>query len=315
MFGDSLRPTSVFQSREPNGFPVANIDILLGGGGSYNVAENNRALPTDRVYAQYNGFYNAINFPAAGTTGLQMYTVGVEKTLLDGLLSVDVRMPFNSGFDFQSNAIATDSGNIGNLSMFLKGLAYQDEDIALSGGLGIGLPTGSDVVSRFNQNQLTIRNEAVHLMPFVACLVTPNDDWFFQGFSQIDFAASGNDVVSSQTGRVGTYTEQNLLHFDSTVGRWLVRNQGYKYLSGIAAVLELHYVSTIQDTDRVQIQGGPLDTISNAANRVDLLNLTSGLHFQLTPKSNFRVGAVVPLRASPDRVFSSEIQLSFNRLF
>jgi hypothetical protein len=45
------------------------------------------------------------------------------------------------------------------------------------------------------------------------------------------------------------------------------------------------------------------------------LNLTSGLQAQLGSASSLRVGAVVPLRDQPDRVFDSEVQVSFNRRF
>ena len=315
MFGDSLRPTGSLVFREQTGQLGSNINLMLAGGGSYNVAENNKALPMDRVYFQYNGFANALPSNPGGQTSLHMYSLGFEKTFFDGLWSVDLRMPFNSGFAFNSNSLSSDSGNVGNLSMFLKGLLYQDEGLAIASGLGIGLPTGSDSVTTTQFDQLTVQNQAIHLMPFLAFTAAPNEDWFFQAFTQIDFAASGNDVVSSQ-GALGVYTEQNILHLDTTIGRWFAQNLGYRHLSGIAGVLELHYASSIQDSDSVPVSGGSLlGEINVPDNRFDLLNLTSGLHFQLTPLSNLRVGAVVPLRASPDRVFDSEIQASFNRYF
>lgn len=315
MFGDSLRPTGSLVFREATGQLGSNLNLMLAGGGSYNVAENNKALPMDRVFFQYNGFANALPSNPGGQTSLHMYSLGFEKTFFDGLWSVDVRMPLNSGLAFNSNSLSSDSGNVGNLSMFLKGLLYKDESLAISSGLGIGLPTGSDSVTTTQFDQLTVQNQAIHLMPFLAFSAAPNEDWFFQAFTQIDFAASGNDVLSSQRA-LGVYTEQNILHFDTTIGRWFAQNLGYRHLSGIAGVLELHYASSIQDSDNVPVSGGFLTGQINVPdNRFDLLNLTSGLHFQLTPLSNLRVGAVVPLRASPDRVFDSEIQVSFNRYF
>ena len=315
MFGDSLRPTASLVFREQTGQLGSNISLMLAGGGSYNVAENNKALPMDRVYFQYNGFANAIPSSLGGPTSLHMYTLGFEKTFFDGLWSIDLRMPFNSGLAFNSNTLSSDSGNVGNLSMFLKRLLYKDEGLAIAGGLGVGLPTGSDVITTTQFDQLTVQNQAVHLMPFLAFTAAPNEDWFFQAFTQIDFAASGNNVASSQQ-QFGKYTEQNILHLDTTIGRWFVQNQGYRYLNGIAGVLELHYASSIQNSDNVSVSSGSLlGQINVPDNRFDLLNLTSGLHFQLTPLSNFRVGAAVPLRASPDRVFDSEIQASFNRYF
>jgi hypothetical protein len=315
MFGDSLRPTASLAIASDTGQSLRNMNLMLAGSASYNVAANNKALPMDRVFFQYNGFANAIPSSPGGPTSLHMYTLGFEKTFFDGLWSVDLRMPFNSGLAFNSNTLSSDSGNVGNLSMFLKRLLYKDEGLAIASGLGVGLPTGSDVVTTTQFDQLTVQNQATHLMPFLAFTTAPNEDWFFQAFTQIDFAASGNNVASSQR-QFGKYTEQNILHLDTTLGRWFVQNQGYRYLNGIAGVLELHYATSIQNSDNVPIFGGSLKGQINVPdNRFDLLNLTSGLHFQLTPLSNFRVGAVAPLRASPDRVFDAEIQASFNRYF
>jgi hypothetical protein len=117
----------------------------------------------------------------------------------------------------------------------------------------------------------------------------------------------------------GPFTEQNLLHVDLSAGRWLYRDDYARYGTGLAALFELHYTTTIQDADAVPfVTPGSIaagGTITNAFNRIDVLNLTAGLHFQLTDLSNLRVAAVVPLRTDPDRQFDSEIQVSFNRYF
>ena len=191
--------------------------------------------------------------------------------------------------------------------------------MGISGGLGVGLPTGSDVVTTTTANgrtnRLTVQNQAVHLMPFVAMTATPNETWFIQSFTELDFAASGNNVDSSN-GRLGTYTEQNLLHLDTTLGRWLTRDRGNRYLRGIAGVIELHYTTTLQNSDRIPINNQQFNgLIGVPGNRIDMLNLTSGLHFQLSPLANFRVGAVVPMRTQSNRMFDSEIQATFNRYF
>lgn len=156
MFGDSLRPTGSLVFKDATGQLGSNLNLMLAGGGSYNVAENNKALPMDRVFFQYNGFANALPSNPGGQTSLHMYSLGFEKTFFDGLWSVDVRMPFNSGLAFNSNSLSSDSGNVGNLSMFLKGLLYKDESLAISSGLGIGLPTGSDSVTTTQFDQLTV---------------------------------------------------------------------------------------------------------------------------------------------------------------
>jgi hypothetical protein len=202
--------------------------------------------------------------------------------------------------------------------MYLKGLLYADENSAWATGLGIGLPTGSDLNTRtnFNNEFVTVRNETVNLMPFVASTITPNDRWFIQSFGQLLFNTSGDEVVN-QGGVAGVFTQQNLLQADIGIGRWLWKDSTRPYFTGLAGVFELHYTSTIQNSDVVRLPptGFLAGDVSNAANRVDILNLTSGIHTQLGPMSSLRVGAVVPLKENPDRVFDSELQVSFNRRF
>ena len=329
MFGDTLPPLVTFGIKRNQGatdLPRDAYSAPLGGGGSYNVSENNTAIPTDRVYFVYNAFYNAISTsqvfgsPQTRSIDLHRYVAGFEKTFLDGNVSLDVRMPLLSGFELSNPVLTSDMGNLGNLTMFAKGLVYADEDVAVATGLGIGLPTGSDLNTRtlapFVSESLVVRNQAVRLMPFVAATMNLNDQWFLQSFGQMNFAASGNEVAN-QNGVIGVFNEQHLLQTDLGLGRWIWRDATRPVLTGLAGVLELHYTTTVQETDTVQLSGGNLlnGSLSNSANRQDLLNLTSGLQAQLGAATSLRVGAVVPLRDQPDRVFDSEVQVSLNRKF
>lgn len=321
MFGDTLPPLVSYIPSGQTGIRNIGISTALNGGASYNIAENNTSIPTDRVYFMYNAFYNALatNVPdpvlpqtITNSVDLHRYVLGFEKTFLDGDMSLDVRMPFFSGLDASAPLTSVTTGNVGNLAMYLKGLVYIDENVAVATGVGLGLPTGSDVQMQNALGSMTIENESVRIMPFVAMTSNLNDSWFLQYFNQLNFAASGSDVVADRT-QVGVFTEQSLLQFDLGLGRWLWRNGSM----GLAAVSELHYTSTMQDSDQVIIPltnsgGGQLLV---PANRLDILNMTMGAHMQLTPMSTLRVGAVAPLKSDPDRVFDSELQVYFNRFF
>ncbi len=317
MFGDTLRPLASLLVT-PNLAPNTSADLALAGASNFNAAENNRALPTDRVFFGYNGFFNAVDMitpNGAQSSDIHMYKIGFEKTLLDGQWSIEARMPLLSSLAMNSQVLSTDAGNVGNLSIFAKRLLVADDGNAIAAGLGFGLPTGQDLIVQAGQNQLRFTNEALHLMPFVAWTSAPTDDLFVNAFGQVDFAASGNDVVSPG-GVQGTFNDQNLLHLDASLGRWLISNTGRRYLTGVAGLLELHYTSTLQDSDVINAtQAGLPGFIVVAGNRRDLLNLTSGVHVQLGPASNLRVGVVSPLRAAPDRAFDSEIQVVLNRVF
>ena len=114
--------------------------------------------------------------------------------------------------------------------------------------------------------------------------------------------------------------EQNLLHLDLGGGYWLRRNPGGGGLTGLAAILELHYVSSLQDADQVELMAvGPggvaACNLFSLANRFDQLNLTVGLHGELWDRTTCRVGGVFPLktRRSPlengDRNFDAEVMV------
>jgi hypothetical protein len=325
MFGDLVFPAgSILLQQRTEGNVVATLP--LGGGRSFKIGENNKPIPMDRIYFNYNGYVNAVTLasapfgpPVPNDTNLNQYTLGFEKTFLDGFWSIDVRMPLMDGFRDASDGFAIDSGRYGNLAAYLKHLIYQDDQLAIAYGCGIGLPTGSNLDTFVDGDQITIQNDAVHLLPYIGFFDQLSEDWFFQGFFGLDFATTGNDVVIGPPGRiVGRYNEQNLAHADLSLGRWLYRNPDAMYGQGLAGVFELHYTTTIQDSDRLAVQairGGGNGILGNSANRLDLLNLTAGLHWQITEVSNFRVGCAVPLRVNPDRAFDAEIQASFNRHF
>ncbi len=328
MFGDSIGNMGQLSVSAQNTNFLT--DLPLGGGRNLKVAENNKALPMDRVYFVYNGFQNAATIaqganPAALVPrdgNLNRYTFGIEKTFLDGQWSVDVRMPVTDNFGFSNPAFAFDSGDIGNLALFLKHWCYSSDSLSVAGGLGLGLPTGSDLNGQINQTNFTLRNDAVHLVPYIGFLMLPTDACFIQGFVDADIAASGNAVdFGPLRSQAGTLTEQNLLHVDLSAAHWVYRNEVATYVTGVAAITELHYTSAMQDADgfAFTVAGGAgpagVGTFQNLANRTDILHLTAGLHFQIGDVSNLRVGCVVPVRNAPDRQFDSEIQVSFNRSF
>ncbi|MGC4005189.1 MAG: hypothetical protein QM811_19550 [Pirellulales bacterium] len=115
----------------------------------------------------------------------------------------------------------------------------------------------------------------------------------------------------------GTYNQQNLLHLDASFGRWLYQDPTRR-IQGIAAVFELHYTSTLQDSDRVEIANPSTQSnvvIGNGLNRLDILNATIGANLLITPLSTLRIGFVMPLELDPERQFDNELQISFNKYF
>ncbi len=337
MFGDTF-PSSgrVFASDLLIAPATGTACLPLAGGARRNkIAENNKALPMDRVYFMYNHYHNALlvdttNFLVAPTRrdySVDKFTAGLERTFFDGLCSLDVRMPFTTEFGFSSPFFDIQGGNIGNLAVALKRSLYQTENTSVVAGLGLDLPTGSDVDGQVNDPTYTVHNDAVMIQPFIGLLAENNDIYFLHGFIQFDIPTHGNEITFQNTalgtaGSLGRYSDQTLLSVDVGAGCWLLRNPHARGITGLASIVELHYTTTLQDADSVSANVDPfalggLDTtltFSRATNRSDILNLTFGLDAEVG-LTNFRVGAAFPLTDGSDRMFDTEIQAQINRRY
>jgi hypothetical protein len=343
MFGDlGLATATIAVERNPNGLPgfTSNVDLPTAGGSHrVKIAENDSPIPVDRVFFNYNHYHNVFQLseqlpfppglpPTVRQVPIDRYTVGFEKTMADGQYSVEMRMPFNGTFDEQLQTVGVDGGNIGNLALVFKILLYSDEELAIGAGLGIDTPTGKDVIGRIGQAHLRFNNQALHLLPYIGFLFAPgdptwgwNDGLFLTGFAQIDIATDGNAVnLTPPSGGaplpLGKFTEQNLGFLDLGLGYWLYRNPYAERLTGLAVVSELHYTTTLQDSDvlALNINGADL-TVASRGNRFDVLNGTIGVQMLMFEISSLRVAGVFPLRGEDQRLFDSEIQVQFNRRF
>jgi hypothetical protein len=293
---------------------------LAGGAMRMKISENNKALPMDRVYAQYNHFHDAsytdldLNTPGNEFHGhLDRYTLGFEKTFHDKLWSIDVRMPVATTQSVVSPAIDVSSGVAGNLSTVVKRLLESNERGAVAVGIGIDMPTGSDAEMATMLVNYQVKNEAVHLSPFLGMLYKPSERLFLQSFVEVDFPLNGNTLMvdyGSGASQAGIITEQTLGKVDVSAGYWLYRNP-CAALSGLASIIEFHYTGTLNDGDVIDVG----DQFGGLENRVDLAHVTAGLHAALGEKTTLRVAGVLPINDAPDRVFNAEVQVSLNRYF
>lgn len=287
-----------------------------GGSARMKIAENNKALPMDRVYVIYNHFADALEAAASPTRvfPVDRYVVGAEKTFLDGRWSAEVRMPFASNLRFTVADFDVGNQDVGNLAVSLKRVLFQSDTSVVAAGLVIDTPTGSDVTGRISSRRFALSNDSLHLLPYVGFLRAPDDVLFYQGFLQVDVATNGNRVELAGAD-LGRLTDQNLLFLDLSLGRWLCRSPSAPRAKGLAAIVEVHYTTTLQDTDVVNgAAGQAVLELSNPLNRIDVVNLTAGLHAEIG-MTTVRVAGVFPLRDAEDRLFDSELQVSVNRRF
>ncbi len=284
---------------------------LAGGERRFKVSENVSPIPQDRIFFNYNHFHNALTDINGDRLHSDRFTFGVEKTFCGGLASVEARLPFSSGVDSRQTFgnLDTRQAEFGNLALAFKANLLSGQNWILAGGTTMTLPTGDDfeITSNFGAPQLLVQNDSVHLAPFLGYLVVPNDWWFAQGFIQADFDLNGNDVFSF--GRFeGVLQDQNLMFIDASIGHWLFRNcDPCSHLQAVAAIAELHYTTTLNDTDA-------LAGVRNPFNRMDIVNATGGLAFRFQ-SSSLRIGAAAPITTDEEALFDSEIIVQFNRFF
>lgn len=168
-----------------------------------NTINDNATMTTSQTIGQIQTFlastplaYDIITLqspPASyqNGVGLNRYTPGFEKTFLDRMMSAELRAPFVTNTTTSSvlNGGGFSNGDdtrFGNLSVYLKTMLLNRDQLAISGGLGVVLPTASDIRVAYADGTplLNVANDSARLQPFLGALYTPNDRWFAQGFFQ-----------------------------------------------------------------------------------------------------------------------------------
>jgi len=306
---------------------IANVstDIpLMAAATRRRISKNSGVLPTDRVILSYQHFQNAfateVSHPGTGLTrttlDLDRTVVGIEKSLFAGRWSFDLRLPILSRFDVMTSDFSMTNGRIGNTSLLLKHVWYESDAVALGVGLGIDFPTGSDGEVELPQSRVTLGNDAYHALPYVGLLMTPTENTTLQAFAQFDIPLNGNEIelgTPSDGTLTGEFDEQDLLFLSVSTAYWHYQNPDAAYLRGLAGLLELHYTTSLSQSDQVSFATDAASlTISNPSNDIQSLNLTAGVLAQVG-ETNVRVAAVLPLLDGANRTFDAEFMLQVNR--
>lgn len=317
IMGDTLSPSLALGDIEPQEIPQA------GGATRAKIAENSSSLPLDRLIFNYNHFHNAVDEGLAQpSSDLDRFTLGFERTFFDQMASIEVRMPFVADNDFVDPAdFARNGSDVGNLSVTLKGVLTADQDSLIAAGMTIDTPTGGDTIFTdfISGDVIAIGNDAVHLSPFLGFLCAPRSGRTHQGFLQVDVPTNGNNIVinGGGAGLEEELLEQTLLYVDYSFSQELFnagrsrRNNGNLEIQRILGLAEVHYTTTLEDSD-VAFAG--VNQISSFGNRIDVVNITLGLHTELKSGTQLRLGTVAPITDDDDRFFDFEFQAQLNVL-
>jgi len=301
-------------------FNTAMADASSGGVGRMKIAEGGAVLPTDRVFVRYSNIHN-VAFTNSGQS-LNRFVPGFERTFFDGLTSLEVRAPFatdaTTTYSLDTNSFSNGADTrFGNLTLYAKGLLYQNEKFAFSGGLGLALPTASDIQVNYanGTSLLQVQNQSVHIQPFLGGLYTPNDRFFAQGFVQYDATASGNSVAINSTGaglqHAGTLTDPGHIFFNAGLGCWLYRSNAKSGLTGIVPTAEVHQTSSTQPGDLVS--AGPFQ-VGNFNGSTSITSVVAGTTFEFGRRSQLTAGYATPIGGGSDRQYDGAFQFNFNRL-
>ncbi len=333
-YGGGMRLSGMFDYY-PVSFGFFRFDDipLAGRAGRTHVGENNKALTQDRVYVRYNHYHGVSNASARTYAGMEpemtetirgfhldTYTLAAEKTFRGGIWSLEARLPLAGQMHFATDGLSVTGGNLGNLALILKRMIYLTDRSSAVAGIGVDVPTGSAARGNAVIADYSIHNDAVHLLPYFGFLHASENRFFMNGFAQLDLPLNRQRLSAKEPFfgdlESGRFTEQTLLHLDLSIGRWLQRNPDAAFLTGLAFLTELHYTTTLNDSDSLRLWAGNADFyLYSPADRTDLLNLTIGLHTEWRNNTLLRVGSVFPLRTGTDRTFDSELQVQLERRF
>ena len=311
------------------------------------VAEHNKALPVDRVYFNYNHFHNALRTSATVVDtvtpatvavsrdfSVDQFTLGWEKTFGCGCWSTEFRLPVAGRYDFDftspvgGETASVAGGELGNLTVIFKRVLHLDCDTVVSAGFGFDLPTGDNARSQTVspvRTSFTLNNDTVYFLPYLAAMGQPDCQRFWHSFVQLDVPLNAHEyrfaTATPPTVVTGEWEDQTLLHIDIGGGYWLHRDVCCcpSMITGIAAIAELHYTTALDNTDvdtaTVAGAGTQMFDLRNAANRIDVINATAGVHFELAHCSTLRVATALPLRGGDNCWFDAEILVQFARQF
>jgi len=253
--GDTLDAFYAFDYVVNVPIPSPSADGLVGRS---SVGANSSAVPTDRLYFDYSLVKNGVPFNRS--ENFDRYTIGIEKTLGEGNFSVEVRLPFAASMDHQlvlENGRGAAQTETGNALVILKHELDSNEHMMISGGLGLSLPTGSDIEvnSADGKPLLRLVNEALHMKPFLAMAFVPDEHFFMQSFIEYDLPAGRNEAEVNLDGmglqQVGRIRDASHLLWDVSAGYWSDTDDE-SMIRRWAPVMEFHFDKGFSDGSQVR---------------------------------------------------------------
>ena len=317
--GNSIRSCGLFEFTSAGN--VLTTDLCMPGG--FRAAHNNSATPWSRFIYNYYYYNNAIlaspNF-VDQHIDIQTSEIGFEYAFFCDLMSVQVLVPFSHTVESSivANTFTTvpEDLELGNVSLALKAMVYQDCYKSLSLGVGIDTPTADDFIIADPDVEFFLNNETIVVSPYMGWVAELTPNVFTQGFIQASIPMGNN------SGRVNFFNgpsqatfdirELAKLYIDLSLGAWLYRDECSG--NGFAVISELHYTTTLDDPDAVLATGPVPDSVSLGYIRRDIIDATMGVMFRYG-NLDTTFAYTTPLTDEEDRLFEGELMLQISRKF
>jgi hypothetical protein len=276
------------------------------------LSENFSPEVRDRCFASYNFFNDAYG----GLGDVSRYTLGLERILVDELISVEARMLMAGTYgstQVLENAESR-SFELGNAVFLGKGVLLRNDHFIWSAGVGFTIPTADDTrIQRGGQDIILIKNKTFHVLPFTALLLRASRDTFFQAYMQLDIAANGDPLYANLAGgnlpKLGVFNDSTLTNIDFAVNHVLHRSRSRSLVSQVIANGEIHYTGTLQESDFITSNGL---TYTNLQRYFNVVNATAGLHLVCGNNLVVTPAMSVPLRDGLDEQFDYEAIVQVN---
>jgi hypothetical protein len=289
----------------PQQIPSPNVRSLLTPSvRGFKIAENQSPFPQDRVFYTFNFFDDVDNKLsrafASPLADIQVYrhVFGLEKTFNEGRTSLGLRLPLNTisaGNQFPRFRQGGTSTATGDLTVFIKHMQAYDPRTGnlLSAGLALTPPTGPSTFADAPFLRKP-RGQTLHtttIQPYLAYYLNFGK-LFLHGFSAIDVPVNFRDVT--------------ILYNDVGLGYYLRRdNDPGRLITAIVPTVEAHLSTPLNHR-------GEYDFF-DPAGTPDVLNITSGVHFEFSRRALLSFGVVAPLTGP--RPFDVETILLLNLRF
>ncbi|MCO6042843.1 transporter [Aeoliella sp. ICT_H6.2] len=272
----------------------------------YKVAENNSAVPQDRIGFNFNYLPDVVNGSFDGlrvNDDLYEYRLFAEKTLFDSRLSVDFMLPFYTTSDYRPGDLSlvadgpgTDTA-FGDIAFGFKYLLHRSEQSALSAGLRVEAPSNAEITQPDPTSVFynTFEDDVWNFTPYVAFLAAPTERFFVQSFVSYRLNTGYLEIPATDF----AIREQQLFMADLSAGYWLYRNRCKRGLTGIVPTVELHYTGAFND-ETTYSSGTPTTSyVTNVIGKSDVLNLTAGVTTYFNDRMSISTGVAIPLRDNP----------------